>query len=137
MTRLVPLLLSALLSTFTSGVDAKSKGDQVRVYQFTSDFCDGAPKGANVDIKRGECVNIAGRSIKPRVDEKRRKWIDQVNHGSVECALFIYETPNCEDGEQSVMYLPKGIDDCYTSPSAYTLNSLKFVCDKTITVSQK
>ncbi|KAH7379420.1 hypothetical protein DE146DRAFT_682525 [Phaeosphaeria sp. MPI-PUGE-AT-0046c] len=76
MTLLVPLILGTLLSTLASGVDAKSKTDQIRVYQFISDDCDGSPHGANVDIKRNECVDLGSRSVKPRLDERRMKWIE-------------------------------------------------------------
>jgi hypothetical protein len=138
MTRLVPLVLSALLSTFTAGVDAKSKNDQVRLYEFIGDRCDEHPKGANIDIKRGECLNIDARSLKPRIDEKRSKWINEVNDGKVECALYVYEKPACEGGEhEEVLSLPEQIDKCYTSPTKYALNSVKFICDKSLKIDKR
>ncbi|KAH3957081.1 hypothetical protein HBI23_132430 [Parastagonospora nodorum] len=130
MTRLTPILLSALLSALTTSVGAKSKGDQVRLYQWTSDKCNDMPKGGNIDVKRNECVNIEGRSFRPKIDTKRQKWLDEVNDGNLQCALVIFDQSNCPEQDQadSIMYLPHDIDECYTSPTTYSVGSVKFLC---------
>ena len=132
MTLLVPLFLSSLLSTLPSSVNAKSKSDQIRLYQFVTDNCDGSPLGANVDIKLGHCVGLDARSVKPRVDEKRKKWVDDVNSGDLYCWLAIYDQAGCTgaaSGSLASMLLPAEIDDCYTASSSDTIRSAKFVCD--------
>jgi hypothetical protein len=130
MTRLAPFVLSALLSGLAISVDAKSKGDQIRVYQWTSDNCNDMPKGGNLDVKRNECVNIEGRSFRPRVDTKRKKWVDDVNDGDIQCVVAIYDAPDCPNTTlpDSMMLLPQEIDDCYTSPTGYAVGSVRFVC---------
>lgn len=128
MTRLVPLLLSALLSVFASGVDAKSKGDQIRMYQFTSDYCDGMPSGANIDVKRDECVEIDARSIRPRLDEKRKKWLSDVNNGATQCALIIWDGPGCSGENEDLMDFPQEIEHCYTAATHKPIRSVKFYC---------
>jgi hypothetical protein len=135
MTRLVPLVLSVLLSAFVFGVDAKSKGDQIRVYQFTNDFCDGHPKGANIDAKRDHCVELDGRSIKPEIDEKRAKWLEGVNDGTLRCDLLLYEESGCPIDQHDVtLPLPVEMNLCQTSSSLYAFRSAKFTCSPPTTV---
>jgi hypothetical protein len=131
MTRLVPLLLGALLSALASGVDAKSKGDQIRMYQFTSDYCDGMPDGANIDIKREECVNVNARSIKPMFDDKRRKWFDDIGNGATNCALIVWDGPGCTNDNEAAIDFPENIGRCYTSATHMPIRSVKFTCDST------
>jgi hypothetical protein len=135
MVRLAPFVLSALLSALATSVDAKSKGDQIRAYQWTSDNCNDMPKGGNVDIKRNECVNIDARSFKPTIDQKRKKWLDDINKGHLQCALVVYDRPNCPNATHeadSMMLLPKEIDECYTTPDTYSIGSVKFFCAPSI-----
>ena len=132
MTLLLPLVLGTLLATLTSGVDAKSKSDQIRLYQFVTDNCNGAPLGANVDIKRDHCVSLDARSVKPRHDEKRDKWLDEVNDGHVNCWLVVYAQADCSSPDSAAlvgMSLPNEIDDCYSTSSSDTIRSAKFFCD--------
>jgi hypothetical protein len=135
MANLILLLFSALLALLCS-VDAKD--DQIRLYQFASDVCDGNPLGGNLDLKQNECVNINARSFKPRIDDKRKKWVDDVNNGAIECMLVVYSTPNCprEDTLTSIM-LPKEIDRCVTHSSPYTVRSAKFACGQFFHVGEK
>lgn len=130
MTRLTPVVLGVLLSALTTSVNAKSKGDQIRLYQWISDKCNDMPKGGNIDVKRNECVNIEGRSFRPKIDTKRQKWLDEVNDGNLQCVLAIFDQANCpqQDQSDSMMFLPHDIDDCYTSPTTYSVGSVKFVC---------
>jgi hypothetical protein len=134
MARVVTIVLCALLALFC-GVHAKSKEDQIRLYQFVTDLCDGNPLGSNIDLKRNNCVNINARSIKPRIDEKRKKWVDDVNHGVVECGLYVYDVPNCPaDQAVAMMTLPGEIDQCFTHGSPSTFRSVKFTCGQAIEI---
>jgi hypothetical protein len=129
MTRLAPLILSVLLSGLFHSVDAKSKLPQIRMYQFTSDRCDGHPKGSNVDVQLGNCADVDGRSFRPRLDEKRAGWLRQLNHDYNECGLKLYTQPKCnEDTLEDMMALPEEIDGCYTSPTTKAVRSVRFVC---------
>jgi hypothetical protein len=135
MANLILLLLTALLALFCS-VDAKD--DQIRLYQFASDNCDGNPVGGNLDLKQDACVNINARSFKPRIDDKRKKWVDDINHGAVECMLVVYSTPNCPTQDQlASMMLPEQIDRCVTHASPSTVRSAKFVCGRFFHVGDK
>jgi hypothetical protein len=131
MTRLVLLLLGVLLSALASGVDAKSKGDQIRMYQFTSDYCDGMPDGANIDIKREECVNINARSIKPTSDKKREKWLSDINNGATSCALIVWDGPGCTKDNEAFIEFPENVGKCYTSATHMPIRSVMFTCDST------
>jgi hypothetical protein len=133
MTRLAPLILSVLLSGLFQSVDAKSTKSQIRLYQFTSDECDGHPKGSNVDVKEGNstCIDVDGRSFRPRLDEKRAKWLGELQEGNIECGLKLYNQPKCNNGDlEEMIALPDEIDMCYTSPTTKAIRSVQFVCQQ-------
>ncbi|CAO2651557.1 Nn.00g041270.m01.CDS01 [Neocucurbitaria sp. VM-36] len=133
MTRLVSFVLSALL-TLLAVVHAKSKGDQIRLYAFTSDYCYGPPAGSNVDIKRDECVDIhnGARSVKPMIDPKRSKWLDDVNKGATFCEMITYQTVGCLAGQElNSNPLPEKLHQCVhpgRPGEPISLFSVKFQC---------
>tara|TARA_R110002003_G_scaffold40_13_gene2761 strand:- start:5280 stop:5813 length:534 start_codon:yes stop_codon:yes gene_type:complete len=137
MARRVSLLLSFLLAFLVIvNVEAKSKADQIRAYQFTSDYCVGDPKGANVDLQRDHCVNVDARSVKPVVDAKRLKWLSDVNNGAHSCYLMSFDSPDCPDTQNvgvTVMELPPAFNKCVTS--SQPIRSVKFVCGLKMSVS--
>jgi hypothetical protein len=129
MANLVLLLFSALLALFC-GVQAE---DQIRLYQFAGDNCDGNPQLGNMDLKLGGCVNINARSFKPRLDTKRKDWFDDVNNGVHECQMIVYGTPNCHDKDAvDTIPIPARIDRCVTHSSPYTVRSAKFICGQLV-----
>ncbi|KAJ4363530.1 Mitochondrial GTPase 1 [Neocucurbitaria cava] len=133
MTRVISFLLSALVALLAV-VHAKSKGDQIRVYAFTSDWCYGPPAGPNIDVKRDECKNIPDgvRSIKPMFDPKRSKWLDDVNAGGTYCEVVTYKSLNCQDGmEFNFNALPENLHACLHGVGAglpISIFSIRFRC---------
>src|SRR4051812_18704347 len=95
MTRIVLPILGALLAAFSS-VDAKSKKDQIHLYQFEKGQCLEAPKGGNVDLERDQCTNLDARSVKAALNPTRTKWLDDVNNDHIECFLAVYSEPFCK-----------------------------------------
>ncbi|KAF2027573.1 hypothetical protein EK21DRAFT_91366 [Setomelanomma holmii] len=132
MARQITLLLLSVLLAFLAfaGVDAKSKADQIRVYQFTGDHCVGAPKGANIDLKRNECVNVDARSVKAMLDPKRTKWLTDVNNGGHRCFLVGSHSIDCPDNDKDVVLqeIPHDMADCVNG-GPLPIRSVKFVCD--------
>ncbi|KAH7067830.1 hypothetical protein FB567DRAFT_585399, partial [Paraphoma chrysanthemicola] len=136
MARILTFLLALLASV---RVEAKSKADQIRAYQFDTDYCVGNPKGSNIDLPRDKCVNIAGgRSVKPVVDTKRVKWLNDVNNGAHTCYLMSFSDPDCPDTKEAdrvgVLELPAGFDKCITK--TLPVRSAKFVCGLKFVVNE-
>lgn len=134
MTRFVLPALSALLA-FAAKVDAKSREDQIRLYQFTADDCAVGPKGAQVDAKREACVQLDARSLKPAIDTKRKKWLDDMNDGDLQCALKLYENTNCDGEAVELIMLPEGVTECHTSGSE-PIRSAKFHCANKVDITE-
>jgi hypothetical protein len=94
MTRLILPIVGGLLA-LASGVNAKSKKDMVHLYEFTSDGCQGNPLGGNIDLVRDECVKINARSLTLEIDSKRKGWLNDVNHGHIQCGVSLYRDSGC------------------------------------------
>ena len=135
MTRIILPALGALLA-LVSNVDAKSKKDQVQLYQFTSDNCLDGPKGSNIELERDRCVDIDARSVKAMLDPKRQKWVGDVNNNLVDCGLVVYESPGCKQQIESPKLLPGGLGACVTKDGPKQIRSARFYCAANIPVSE-
>lgn len=136
MTRFVLPVLSALLA-FANNVDAKSKEDQILLYQFTANECAVGPKGTEINVKREACVKLDARSLKPAIDPKRMKWLDEVNSGEVQCALQVYENTNCVGEPKFNILLPESVTKCYDSDPTEPIRSAKLHCAPNMFIEEK
>ncbi|KAF1847442.1 uncharacterized protein K460DRAFT_392794 [Cucurbitaria berberidis CBS 394.84] len=131
MTRLVSFVLSAIFA-LPSAIHAKDS--QIRLYAFTSDYCDGPPAGGNIDIKQNDCQNIlnGARSVKPMFDPKRDQWLDDINNDGTFCDVITYKIPGCLDGQElKTVSVPESLHQCLhpgKPGDPLTVYSVKFRC---------
>jgi hypothetical protein len=134
MPRLIPLLLSALLASDVSCKKPKKSPDQIDVYQWRTEYCDGMPLGAQIDLGREECYNTDAnaQSIKPRFENQKKGWLSAVNIGALECKLLVWHDTGCEGRPDEIMDLPGDFDKCYTKETPAMIRSVKFSCARGI-----
>jgi hypothetical protein len=136
MSCLIVLLVAALLCAISHAKHGpeKIKGDSIHLYQWVSDYCDGTPYGynANLYMQRDKCISLEARSVRPRFDAKHKEWLQQVNTGTLQCKLLMWNNPGCMGDYNAIMDVPEDFDKCYTTPEHFPKRSAKFACGRDI-----